>query len=129
MQFGLFDNELAPDLCYGKLPPIRPLIDSTIEANDRQELPPPEHSLQLSSYCALQRATLLKISKGDELESHSNSEFLWFERIQLQENQERRAFPPFPPQLFRILVLRMSDCPSPTLTVQPASGQLMHSTY
>jgi|EndMetStandDraft_9_1072997.scaffolds.fasta_scaffold67767_1 hypothetical protein len=33
---------------------------------------PPEHSLQLSSYCALQRATLLKISKGAELESHSN---------------------------------------------------------
>ena len=105
-----------------------PPTDSTIEANDRQELPP-EHSLQLSSYCALQRATLLKISKGDELESHSNSGFLWFERIQLQENQERRAFPPFPPQLFRMLVLRMSDCPSPTLTAQPASGQLMHSTY
>jgi len=37
--------------------------------------------------------------------------------------------PPFPPQLFRMLVLRMSDCPSPTLTAQPASGQLMHSTY
>ncbi|KAF8091073.1 hypothetical protein N665_0454s0014 [Sinapis alba] len=50
-------------------------------------------------------------------------------RIQLQENQEERAFPPFPPQLFRMLVLRMSDCPSPTLTAQPASGQLMHSTY
>ncbi|CAN8222181.1 unnamed protein product [Cochlearia groenlandica] len=49
--------------------------------------------------------------------------------IRHRENQERRAFPPFPPQLFRMLVLRMSDCPSPTLTAQPASGQLMHSTY
>jgi len=26
-------------------------------------------------------------------------------------------------------VLRMSDCPSPTLTAQPGSGQLMRSTY
>nr|BEV75592.1 ORF56 protein [Citropsis gilletiana]BEV75606.1 ORF56 protein [Citropsis gilletiana]BEV75683.1 ORF56 protein [Citropsis schweinfurthii]BEV75697.1 ORF56 protein [Citropsis schweinfurthii] len=25
---------------------------------------------------------------------------MWFRRIQLQENQERRAFPPFPPPLF-----------------------------
>nr|YP_009667407.1 hypothetical protein [Thalassia hemprichii]YP_009667427.1 hypothetical protein [Thalassia hemprichii]ATP74964.1 hypothetical protein [Thalassia hemprichii]ATP74984.1 hypothetical protein [Thalassia hemprichii] len=40
-----------------------------MEANDRQSLPP-EHSLQLSSYCALQRATLLQIAKGTELESH-----------------------------------------------------------
>ncbi|KAD4981886.1 hypothetical protein E3N88_18557 [Mikania micrantha] len=29
----------------------------------------------------------------------------------------------------RTLVLRMSDCPSPTLTAQPESGQLMRSTY
>nr|YP_009561671.1 hypothetical protein [Commiphora gileadensis]QAT19759.1 hypothetical protein [Commiphora gileadensis]QUO98471.1 hypothetical protein [Canarium album] len=28
-----------------------------------------------------------------------------------------------------MLVLRMSNCPSPTLTAQPESGQLMHSTY
>ena len=42
-------------------------------------------------------------------------------------NQERRAFPPFPPDslVLRTLVLRMSDCPSPTLTAQPESGQLM----
>nr|YP_009477919.1 putative ACRS-like protein [Betula cordifolia]YP_009477933.1 putative ACRS-like protein [Betula cordifolia]AVN98067.1 putative ACRS-like protein [Betula cordifolia]AVN98081.1 putative ACRS-like protein [Betula cordifolia] len=48
---------------------------------------------------------------------------MWFRRIQLQENQERRAFPPpfFPPDslVLRMLVLRMSDCPSPTLTAQP----------
>nr|BEV76955.1 ORF56 protein [Micromelum minutum]BEV76969.1 ORF56 protein [Micromelum minutum] len=25
---------------------------------------------------------------------------MWFRRIQLQENQERRAFPPFTPPLF-----------------------------
>ena len=31
--------------------------------------------------------------------------------------------------VLRMLVLRMSDCPSPTLTAQPESGQLMHSTY
>nr|YP_009306518.1 putative ACRS-like protein [Helwingia himalaica]YP_009306533.1 putative ACRS-like protein [Helwingia himalaica]YP_009713951.1 putative ACRS-like protein [Ilex asprella]YP_009713965.1 putative ACRS-like protein [Ilex asprella]YP_009763425.1 putative ACRS-like protein [Ilex latifolia]YP_009763440.1 putative ACRS-like protein [Ilex latifolia]YP_010571012.1 putative ACRS-like protein [Ilex fukienensis]YP_010571024.1 putative ACRS-like protein [Ilex fukienensis]YP_010571285.1 putative ACRS-li len=56
---------------------------------------------------------------------------MWFRRIQLQENQERRAFPPFPPDslVLRTLVLRMSDCPSPTLTAQPESGQLMPSTY
>uniref|UniRef100_A0A151UDY2 Uncharacterized protein n=1 Tax=Cajanus cajan TaxID=3821 RepID=A0A151UDY2_CAJCA len=47
------------------------------------------------------------------------------------ENRERRAFPPFPPDslVLRMLVLRMSDCPSPTLTVQPESGQLMRSAY
>ncbi|TYG46334.1 hypothetical protein ES288_D11G248800v1 [Gossypium darwinii] len=28
--------------------------------------------------------------------------------------------------VLRMLVLRMSDCPSPTLTAQPESGQLMH---
>nr|ATB17621.1 hypothetical protein orf56 [Nymphaea alba]UFP92068.1 hypothetical protein [Nymphaea odorata]UPX04013.1 hypothetical protein [Nymphaea mexicana]ATB17622.1 hypothetical protein orf56 [Nymphaea alba]UFP92069.1 hypothetical protein [Nymphaea odorata] len=28
-----------------------------------------------------------------------------------------------------MLVFRMSDCPSPTLTAQPESGQLMRSTY
>nr|YP_010391588.1 hypothetical protein NDE17_pgp020 [Nymphaea lasiophylla]YP_010391601.1 hypothetical protein NDE17_pgp007 [Nymphaea lasiophylla]UPX04369.1 hypothetical protein [Nymphaea lasiophylla]UPX04370.1 hypothetical protein [Nymphaea lasiophylla] len=28
-----------------------------------------------------------------------------------------------------MLVLSMSDCPSPTLTAQPESGQLMRSTY
>nr|YP_009123478.1 hypothetical protein [Cattleya crispata]YP_009328307.1 hypothetical protein [Cattleya liliputana]YP_009328314.1 hypothetical protein [Cattleya liliputana]AJM70450.1 hypothetical protein [Cattleya crispata]AKE36750.1 hypothetical protein [Cattleya liliputana]AKE36757.1 hypothetical protein [Cattleya liliputana] len=56
---------------------------------------------------------------------------MWFRRIQLQENQEQRAFPPFPPDslVFRMLVLRTSDCPSPTLTAQPESGQLMPSTY
>lgn len=41
--------------------------------------------------------------------------------------------PPFSARLFglvlRMLVLRMSDCPSPTLTAQPESGQLMRSTY
>ncbi|TYH52676.1 hypothetical protein ES332_D09G045100v1 [Gossypium tomentosum] len=31
--------------------------------------------------------------------------------------------------VLRMLVLRMSDCPSLTLTAQPESGQLMHSTY
>ncbi|QHO12189.1 uncharacterized protein DS421_15g504750 [Arachis hypogaea] len=32
--------------------------------------------------------------------------------------------PPFPPDslVLRMLVLRMSDCPSPTLTAQPESG-------
>nr|YP_009059397.1 putative ACRS-like protein [Citrus x aurantiifolia]YP_009059411.1 putative ACRS-like protein [Citrus x aurantiifolia]YP_009365872.1 putative ACRS-like protein [Citrus x limon]YP_009365886.1 putative ACRS-like protein [Citrus x limon]YP_009722819.1 putative ACRS-like protein [Citrus polytrifolia]YP_009722833.1 putative ACRS-like protein [Citrus polytrifolia]YP_009988411.1 putative ACRS-like protein [Citrus sunki]YP_009988487.1 putative ACRS-like protein [Citrus sunki]YP_010147856.1 putati len=56
---------------------------------------------------------------------------MWFRRIQLQENQERRAFPLFRPHslVLRMLVLRMSNCPSPTLTAQPESGQLMHSTY
>ncbi|XLT62488.1 hypothetical protein HN873_019012 [Arachis hypogaea] len=43
-------------------------------------------------------------------------------RHRLQENRERRA--PFPPDslVLRMLVLRMSDCPSPTLTAQPESG-------
>lgn len=31
--------------------------------------------------------------------------------------------------VLRTLVLRMSDCPSPTLTAQSESGQLMRSTY
>uniref|UniRef100_A0A7N0V0Z9 Uncharacterized protein n=1 Tax=Kalanchoe fedtschenkoi TaxID=63787 RepID=A0A7N0V0Z9_KALFE len=35
--------------------------------------------------------------------------------IRHRENQERRAFPLFSARLF---VLRMSDCPSPTLTAQ-----------
>jgi hypothetical protein len=37
----------------------------------------------------------------------------------------------FPPDslVLRTLVLRMSDCPSPTLTAQPENGQLMRSTY
>jgi len=43
------------------------------------------------------------------------------------------SFPPFsftPDSLvLRMLVLRMSDCPSPTLTAQPESGQLMRSAY
>jgi hypothetical protein len=43
------------------------------------------------------------------------------------------SFPPLSARLFglkiRTLVLRMSDCPSPTLTAQPESGQLMRSTY
>nr|AKU47182.1 hypothetical protein [Ananas comosus]AKU47196.1 hypothetical protein [Ananas comosus] len=56
---------------------------------------------------------------------------MWFRRIQLQENQERGALPLFPPDslVLRMLVLRTSDCPSPTLTAQPESGQLMCSTY
>lgn len=39
--------------------------------------------------------------------------------------------PPFSTDslVLRMLVLRMSDCPSPTLTVQPESGQLTRSTY
>lgn len=39
--------------------------------------------------------------------------------------------PPLPPDslVLRTLVLRMSDCPSPTLTAQPENGQLMRSTY
>ncbi|KAK8680638.1 hypothetical protein V6N13_109578 [Hibiscus sabdariffa] len=39
------------------------------------------------------------------------------------------SFPPSDSLVLRMLVLRMSNCPSPTLTVQPESGQLMHSTY
>ncbi|TYJ43391.1 hypothetical protein E1A91_A03G149800v1, partial [Gossypium mustelinum] len=39
------------------------------------------------------------------------------------------SFPPSYSLVLRMLVLRMSDCPSPTLTAQPESGQLMHSTY
>lgn len=41
------------------------------------------------------------------------------------------SFPPLPPGslVLRTLVLRMSDCPSPTLTAQPENGQLMRSTY
>lgn len=39
------------------------------------------------------------------------------------------SFPPSDSLVLRMLVLRMSDCPSPTLTAQPESGQLMHSTY
>ncbi|PIA52964.1 hypothetical protein AQUCO_01000668v1 [Aquilegia coerulea] len=48
-----------------------------------------------------------------------------------RENQERGALPPFPPDslVLRMLVLKMSDCPSPTLTAQLKSGQLMRSTY
>lgn len=51
----------------------------------------------------------------------------------LQENQERRALPYFPAnQLFGLknvgFNLKTSDCPSPTLTAQPESGQLMPST-
>ncbi|GJY24108.1 hypothetical protein Tco_0986003 [Tanacetum coccineum] len=38
------------------------------------------------------------------------------------------SFPPFSADSLA-LVLRMSDCPSPTLTAQPESGQLMRSTY
>ena len=43
--------------------------------------------------------------------------------------------PPFSARLFGfvfrmpVLVFRTRDCPSPTLTVQPESGQLMRSTY
>ncbi|KAL2248755.1 UNVERIFIED_CONTAM: hypothetical protein Sindi_2349200 [Sesamum indicum] len=42
-----------------------------------------------------------------------------------------RPSPPFPPDslVLRTLVLRMSDCPSPTLTAQPENGRLMRSTY
>ena len=39
------------------------------------------------------------------------------------------SFPPADSLALRTLVLRMSDCPSPTLTAQPESGQLMRSTY
>ena len=39
------------------------------------------------------------------------------------------SFPPPDSLVLRMLVLRMSDCPSPTLTAQPESGQLMRSTY
>jgi hypothetical protein len=44
------------------------------------------------------------------------------------------SFPPFSARLLGLKntgfkVLRMSDCPSPTLTAQPGSGQLMRSTY
>ena len=39
------------------------------------------------------------------------------------------SFPSFSALVLRTLVLRMSDCPSPTLTAQPESGQLMRSTY
>nr|YP_784093.1 putative ACRS-like protein [Pelargonium x hortorum]YP_784163.1 putative ACRS-like protein [Pelargonium x hortorum]ABI17284.1 putative ACRS-like protein [Pelargonium x hortorum]ABI17354.1 putative ACRS-like protein [Pelargonium x hortorum] len=55
---------------------------------------------------------------------------MWFRRIQLQENRERRAPPLFSPDslVLRMLVLRMSDCPSPTLTAQPERGQLMPAT-
>jgi hypothetical protein len=35
------------------------------------------------------------------------------------------SFPPPDSLVLRTLVLRMSDCPSPTLTAQPESGQLM----
>ncbi|ESR64775.1 hypothetical protein CICLE_v10010673mg [Citrus x clementina] len=44
--------------------------------------------------------------------------------IRHRENQERRAFPLFRPHslVLRMLVLRMSNCPSPTLTAQPESG-------
>lgn len=44
------------------------------------------------------------------------------------------SFPPFSDRFLSLKnagfkVLRMSDCPSPTLTAQPGSGQLMRSTY
>nr|AOY40593.1 orf56 [Cajanus cajan]AOY40608.1 orf56 [Cajanus cajan] len=56
---------------------------------------------------------------------------MWFRRIQLQENRERRTPPPlfFRPTLwtYEYWFLRMSDCPSPTLTVQPESGSLIRS--
>ncbi|KAL4198635.1 hypothetical protein AMTRI_Chr03g46980 [Amborella trichopoda] len=58
-------------------------------------------------------------SKGAKLESH------------FKDSCGTESSPPFPPDylVLRILVLRMSDCPSPTLTAQPERGQLMRSTY
>jgi hypothetical protein len=53
------------------------------------------------------------------------------------ENPEKRKrngeLSPFSARLFdlnlRMMVLRTSDCPSPTLTAQPESERLMCSTY
>lgn len=73
------------------------------------EYHPKFHSLQLSSYCVLQRVTLLKITKkGDNLESNEKYEFLWFRKIKLQEKQKHSAFPPFSPDslVLRMLVFR-----------------------
>jgi hypothetical protein len=43
----------------------------------------------------------------------------------------RELSPPFPPHflVLRMLVLRMSDCSSPTLTTQLGSGKIMRSSY
>ncbi|RZC61861.1 hypothetical protein C5167_023611 [Papaver somniferum] len=84
-----------------------------------------------SSYCALQRATLLKISKGAELESHYKDSCGSREFSYRRTRNGESPPPPLPPDslVLRMLVLRMSDCPSPTLTAQSESGQLMRSTY
>ncbi|KAF1899522.1 hypothetical protein Lal_00019650, partial [Lupinus albus] len=73
----------------------------------------PEHNLQLSWYCALQRATLLKISKGSttgEPGTESSPHF-FCARFFVIKNAGFKN-------------LRMSDYPSPTLHVQPESGVL-----
>uniref|UniRef100_A0A803QBZ2 Uncharacterized protein n=1 Tax=Cannabis sativa TaxID=3483 RepID=A0A803QBZ2_CANSA len=47
-----------------------------------------------------------------------------------EDNRERRAFPLSTDSLvLRILVLRMSDCPSPGLIAQPEDDRLKRSTY
>ncbi|KAF3621191.1 hypothetical protein FXO37_32928 [Capsicum annuum] len=48
-------------LQQGKPPPLG-FPDRFYHRGQRYTITPPEHSLQLSSYCALQRAILLKIS-------------------------------------------------------------------
>ncbi|KAL4190811.1 hypothetical protein AMTRI_Chr07g77600 [Amborella trichopoda] len=69
--------------------------------------------------CAPKSNSSQNQSKGDEMESHS------------KDSCGTESSPPFPPYylVLIMLVLRMSDCPSPTLTAQSESGRLMRSTY
>ncbi|KAF9595576.1 hypothetical protein IFM89_001048 [Coptis chinensis] len=80
--------------------------------------------------CALQRATLLKISKGAELESHSKDSCR-FRRIQRPENKERRALPLFRPTLWGSMVgprTRMPGRPWGDLVV-PTGVEMMGSAH
>ncbi|TYJ46306.1 hypothetical protein E1A91_A02G111600v1, partial [Gossypium mustelinum] len=47
----------------------------------------------------------------------------------IKKPRTENNFPPFDSLVLRMLVLRMSDCPSLNFTAQLESGQLMHSTY
>ncbi|GKB31009.1 hypothetical protein Tco_0870410 [Tanacetum coccineum] len=53
---------------------------------------------------------------------------LWVPRGSSYRRTKNGELPPFFADSLA-LVLRMSDCPSPTLTAKPESRQLMRSTY
>ncbi|KAL4184808.1 hypothetical protein AMTRI_Chr10g2950 [Amborella trichopoda] len=80
----------------------RPTIDNNSPPNTAYKF----HCIVLSK-----EQLLSNQSKGAELESHS------------KDSWGAESSPPFPPDylVLRMLVLRMSDCPSSTLTAQPES--------